>query len=267
MLRNSPLLTVRNLQTSFFTNDTEVKAVANASFSVAKGQTLGIVGESGSGKSVTALSILRLIPPPGKIIGGEIIFQGENLLTKKEADMRKIRGKEISIVFQEPTSSLHSMYTIGQQMREVFQTHEKLNKKEATKRSLEMLELVGIPLPNIRMKQYPHELSGGMRQRVMIAMALSCRPKLLIADEPTTALDTTLQAQILELIKNVQKKFAMSVIMISHDLGVIAEICDHVAVMYQGKIVEMADVHTLFREPKHPYTLQLLRSISSYDRF
>ncbi|MDA3128537.1 ABC transporter ATP-binding protein [Aliibacillus thermotolerans] len=260
-----PLLSVRHLSVSFFTKNDEVKAVDDVSFSIPKGQTLGIVGESGAGKSMTALSLLRL-SQPGEIVTGEILFEGENILKKKEREMRKIRGKDISMIFQDPMNSLHPTYTIGQQLREVLYTHEHLNKKQATKRIMDMLQLVGISAPEKRMHQYPHELSGGMKQRAMIAMALLCYPKLLIADEPTTALDVTIQAQILTLIKELQRKLAMSVLIISHDFGVIAEMCDHVAVMYGGNIVEMADVHHLFEKPKHPYTIELLQSLLRKDR-
>ncbi|WP_017729651.1 ABC transporter ATP-binding protein [Halalkalibacterium ligniniphilum] len=263
---NETLLEVRDLRTSFFTDALEVKAVDGVTFSVPKGKTLGIVGESGSGKSITSLSILRLIQEPGKIIGGEMIFKGENLVDKSEAKMRKIRGNEISMIFQEPMTSLNPTYTVGQQISESFKIHEGLGKKEALNRSIEMLKLVGIPSPEKRVHQYPHELSGGMRQRVMIAMALACNPELLIADEPTTALDVTIQAQILELMKDLQNRLGMSIIMITHDLGVVAETCDYVAVMYCGKVVEYADVKTLFKNPRHPYTVGLLNSLPRHDQ-
>lgn len=259
------ILDIDNLQTSFFTKELEVKAVNGVSFSLPKGQTVGVVGESGSGKSITALSLLQLVEHPGEIVGGKITFKGENLLEKSTAQMRKIRGKEISMIFQEPMTSLNPTYTVGQQINEAFQIHEGLSKKEAFKRSIEMLELVGIPSPEKRVHQYPHELSGGMRQRVMIAMALACKPELLIADEPTTALDVTIQAQILELIKELQHELGMSVLLITHDLGVVADTCDHVAVMYTGRIVEYADVRTIFNNPKHPYTVGLLNSIPPHD--
>ncbi|WP_096552187.1 ABC transporter ATP-binding protein [Ureibacillus thermosphaericus] len=259
------ILEVRNLQTSFFTKEIEVKAVDGVTFTIPKQKTLGVVGESGSGKSITSLSILRLIEKPGKIVGGEILFKGENLLEKSEAEMRKIRGNEISMIFQEPMTSLNPTLTIGQQINEAYLIHQGLSKKEATKRSIEMLKLVGIPSPEKRIKQYPYELSGGMRQRVMIAMALACNPDLLIADEPTTALDVTIQAQILNLIKDLQQKLGMGVLFITHDLGVVAEICDYVAVMYCGQVVEYADVKTLFKQPKHPYTVGLMKSIPPHD--
>lgn len=265
ILDEQPILEVKDLQTSFFTDKFEVKAVDGVNFAVPKGKTLGIVGESGSGKSITALSILRLIQHPGKIIGGEVQFKGENLLDKSEAQMRKIRGNEISMIFQEPMTSLNPVYTVGQQISESFMIHQNMSKKEAMLRSAEMLELVGIPSPKQRVKQYPHELSGGMRQRVMIAIALACDPDLLIADEPTTALDVTIQAQILELMKDLQDRLGMSIIMITHDLGVVAETCDYVAVMYMGKVVEYAKVRDVFKAPKHPYTVGLLNSLPRHD--
>lgn len=259
------ILEINDLRTSFFVGKNEVKAVDGVTFQVPKGKTLGIVGESGSGKSITSLSILRLIDEPGKIVGGSINFKGEDLTKVSMSRMRQIRGNEISMIFQEPMTSLNPVYTIGQQLREAFKIHQGLGKKEGTKRAIEMLELVGIPSPDKRLNQYPFELSGGMRQRVMIAMALACKPELLIADEPTTALDVTIQAQILELIKELQEEIGMSVIMITHDLGVVAETCDYVAVMYAGNIVEYADVETLFEDPKHPYTVGLLNSLPRHD--
>lgn len=260
------ILDVNNLKTSFFVDGSEIKAVDGVTFNVPKGKTLGIVGESGSGKSISALSILQLVEDPGRIVDGSISFKGEELTTAKEPRMRKIRGNEISMIFQEPMTSLNPVYTIGQQLRESFKIHEGLGKKAGTKRSIEMLELVGIPSPEKRVDQYPYELSGGMRQRVMIAMALACKPELLIADEPTTALDVTIQAQILELIKELQEEIGMSVVMITHDLGVVAETCDYVAVMYCGKVVEFADVETLFENPRHPYTVGLLNSLPRHDQ-
>lgn len=260
------ILEVKDLRTSFFTNEQEVKAVDGVTFSLPRGKTVGIVGESGSGKSITSLSIMRLIDQPGEIIGGDILFNNENLLEKNNNQMRDIRGKDISMIFQEPMTSLNPTYTVGQQISEAYKIHEGLRKKEARHRSIEMLKLVGIPSPEKRIDQYPHELSGGMRQRVMIAIALACSPDLLIADEPTTALDVTIQAQILELIKELQEKLNMSVLLITHDLGVVAETCDYVAVMYCGKIVEYADVRTIFKNPKHPYTVGLLNSLPPHDR-
>lgn len=260
------LLRVSDLRTSFFTQHLEIKAVDGVSFSLPKGKTVGIVGESGSGKSITALSLLRLVGKPGEIKSGEILFKGEDLLEKTDSQMRSIRGKEISMIFQEPMTSLNPTYTVGQQISESFQIHEGLRKKEAFRRSVDMLELVGIPSPEKRIHQYPHELSGGMRQRVMIAMALAGNPELLIADEPTTALDVTIQAQILELIKELQQDLGMSVLLITHDFGVVSETCDFVAVMYAGKIVEYTDTRTIFRNPKHPYTVGLLNSIPPSDK-
>ncbi|WP_078556680.1 ABC transporter ATP-binding protein [Bacillus alkalicellulosilyticus] len=261
------ILSVKELRTSFsLDGGQEVKAVDGVTFDVPRGKTLGIVGESGSGKSITALSILKLIDKPGRIKDGELFFKGKNLLDLNEKQMRTIRGNQISMIFQEPMTSLNPTFTVGQQIREAYKIHQGLGKNESTQKALEMLKLVGIPSPEKRLNQYPFELSGGMRQRVMIAMALACRPDLLIADEPTTALDVTIQAQILELIKELQSKLGMSVIMITHDLGVVAETCDYVAVMYCGKVVEFSDVRTLFQNPKHPYTIGLLNSLPRSDR-
>jgi oligopeptide/dipeptide ABC transporter ATP-binding protein len=258
----TPVLEVRSLQTHFFTDDGVVKAVEGVSFEVGAGETLGIVGESGCGKSVTSLSILRLIPnPPGRIVGGEIVFMGQNLLEFSDAAMRKIRGNEISMIFQEPMTSLNPVYTCGDQIMEAIILHQKVGKKEARVRAIEMLRLVGIPSPEQRVDEYPHQLSGGMRQRVMIAMALSCHPRVLIADEPTTALDVTIQAQILDLLNRLQQELGMSILLITHDLGVVAETCDRVAVMYAGQIVEYADVLEIFHHPRMPYTAGLLGSI------
>lgn len=259
------IIKVDNLQTSFYTDKGEVKAVDGVSFEIPSGKTLGIVGESGSGKSITSLSVMRLIQDPGKIKGGQILFNGENLLDKSEAQMRRIRGNQISMIFQEPMTSLNPVFTVGDQIAEAYMIHEGKSKKEALRKALDMLKLVGIPSPEQRLKQYPHELSGGMRQRVMIAIALACNPELLIADEPTTALDVTIQAQILRLINNLQEELGMSVMLITHDLGVVAETCDYVAVMYAGKVVEYADVETLFESPKHPYTIGLLKSLPRHD--
>lgn len=260
------ILEINDLHTSFFTKEMEVKAVDGVSFKIEQQKTLGVVGESGSGKSITSLSIMKLIESPGKVVDGEILFKGENLLDKTEKEMQNIRGNEISMIFQEPMTSLNPTLTIGEQISESFRIHQGVNKKEALKHSVEMLELVGIPSPQKRVKQYPFELSGGMRQRVMIAIALACNPSLLIADEPTTALDVTIQAQILDLIKKLQKQLGMSVLMITHDLGVVAETCDDVAVMYCGQVVEYANVKTLFKDPKHPYTIGLLSSIPPHDQ-
>ncbi|MFD1363467.1 ABC transporter ATP-binding protein [Lentibacillus salinarum] len=264
-MREEVILDINDLRTSFLTDDFEVKAVDGVSLKLPKGKTIGIVGESGSGKSITALSILQLLDKPGKIVGGEINFKGEDLTKASNKEIRDIRGNEISMIFQEPMTSLNPVYTIGQQIRETLKVHEGLGKQNGTKRGIELLQLVGIPAPEERIKQYPHELSGGMRQRVMIAMALACNPDLLIADEPTTALDVTIQAQILELMNRLQREFGMSVIMITHDMGVVAETCDYVAVMYGGKVVEFQDVKSLFKNPKHPYTVGLLKSIPRHD--
>lgn len=260
------LLKVKNLKTYFFTHEGTVKAVNSIGLKINQGETLGLVGESGCGKSVTALSIMRLIPhPPGKIVSGEIYFEGKNLLKLDEKKMRKIRGKKISMIFQEPMTSLDPVFTIGHEIMESIQLHQGLKKKEAREKTIEVLRIVGMPDAEKRINNYPHELSGGMRQRAMIAMALSCNPTLLIADEPTTALDVTIQAQILRLINELKEKFGASVMLITHDLGVIAEMCDYVAVMYAGYIVEYADVDTLFRNPLHPYTKGLNKSIPRLD--
>lgn len=259
------LLEVRNLRTSFQTDEGEVKAVDGVSFTLPKGKTLGIVGESGSGKSITALSILQLLASNGKIKDGEIIFKGQNLVGYTQEQMRSIRGNAISMIFQEPMTSLNPVFTVGQQISEALIKHQKMTKKQAMERSVDLLKLVGIPSPEARVKNYPYELSGGMRQRVMIAMALSCDPEMLIADEPTTALDVTIQAQILDLIKELQHRLGMSVVFITHDLGVVAETCDYVSVMYAGQVVEYADVYTLFANPKHPYTIGLLNSLPRHD--
>ena len=255
------LLEVENLQTEFKVKRGTVKAVNNVSFGVEKGEILAIVGESGSGKSVTSLSVMGLIREPGKVTGGKIIFDGENLVGKSNKEMNKIRGDKISMIFQEPMTSLNPVYKIGDQIMESILTHTDLSKEEAKKTAIKMLDLVGIPSPEQRMEDYPHQMSGGMRQRVMIAMALSCNPQLLIADEPTTALDVTIQAQILELIDKLRNKIGMAVLLITHDLGVVAETADRVVVMYCGKIVEQADVKDIFTDPLHPYTKGLLASI------
>jgi len=261
-VKDETVLAVENLVTSFKVSGREINAVDNCSFSVKKGKTLGIVGESGCGKSVTSLSLMRLIPnPPGKIVSGNIIFENKNLLTLSEKEMRSVRGNKISMIFQEPMTSLNPVYTIGNQIAEVFTLHKGATRKEARDLSIEMLKLVRIPSPEKRIDDYPHQLSGGMRQRVMIAIALACKPSLLIADEPTTALDVTIQAQILALMNNLQKETGMSTILITHDLGVVAETCDDVVVMYAGKIVEKSSTKELFENPKHPYTIGLLNSI------
>jgi oligopeptide/dipeptide ABC transporter ATP-binding protein len=256
-----PLLELKGLRTYFFVRQGVVKAVDNVTWHINKGETLGIVGESGCGKSVTALSIMRLISSPGRIVGGEILFNKKDILNMPIRLMQKVRGNEISMIFQEPMTSLNPVFTIGRQISEAIMIHQNLKKKEALNRSIEMLEKVGIASPDQRIHDHPHQLSGGQRQRVMIAMALSCRPNLLIADEPTTALDVTIQAQILDLIIKLKQDQGTSVLLITHDLGVIAEITQQVVVMYAGRIVEQADVYTVFKNPLHPYTQGLLKSI------
>lgn len=260
------LLEVKDLKTYFYTDSGVAKAVDGVTFSLDKGKTLGIVGESGCGKSVTSLSIMRLVDPAtGRNEGGSIVFDGQDLLTLPEKEMRKLRGNRISMIFQEPMTSLNPVFTIGDQISESLKLHKGLDKKAARDRAIELLELVGIPEAGKRVDEYPHQLSGGMRQRVMIAMALSGDPELLIADEPTTALDVTIQAQILQLLKDLQEKLHMSIIIITHDLGVIAEMADEVAVMYAGDIVEKAPTRALFDDPKHPYTIGLMNSIPDID--
>jgi oligopeptide/dipeptide ABC transporter ATP-binding protein len=262
-----PLLDIRDLQTQFFTEDGLARAVDGVSYSLEKGETVGVVGESGCGKSVTALSILRLIPdPPGKIVGGQIFFESRNLLDLAPPEMRRIRGNDISMIFQEPMTSLNPVFTIGNQIIEAVRLHQGLSKKEATEKAIEMLSLVGIPAPARRVHEYPHQLSGGMRQRAMIAMALSCNPKVLIADEPTTALDVTIEAQILDLMRNLQHELGTAILMITHDLGVVAEMARKVVVMYAGKIAEQAPVEQIFAEPNHPYTQGLLQSLPRVDK-
>ena len=258
------LLEIKNLKTYFYTDEGISRAVDGMDLFINQGQTLGVIGESGCGKSVTALSILQLIPiPPGRIIEGEILFEGVNLLTRNQEAMKSIRGKEISMIFQEPMTSLNPVFTIGNQIVETIRLHQKMGKAAAWEKALEMLSLVGIPSPEKRLRDYPHEMSGGMRQRAMIAMALSCRPKLLIADEPTTALDVTIQAQILDLMRRIKDELGMAMMMITHDLGVVAETADDVVVAYAGKAVEYADVVTIFKNPLHPYTRALYNSIPS----
>ncbi|MBI4318595.1 MAG: ABC transporter ATP-binding protein [Chloroflexi bacterium] len=264
-MSNELLLEVKNLHTSFHTEDGVVPAVSGVDFAVRKGQTLGLVGESGCGKSVTALSIMRLVPPPGRIVDGEVRLNSQNLLALDEKSMRALRGKSIAMIFQEPMTSLNPVYNIGSQIVEALLVHNRMTAQEAREKTLDLLRTVGIPTPEERFSAYPHELSGGMRQRVMIAMALSCGPALLIADEPTTALDVTIQAQILELIGELKKQTSMALLLITHDLGVIAEMADEVAVMYAGEIVEQTEVTTLFAEPAHPYTRGLLTSIPSLE--
>lgn len=260
------LLSVKDLKTYFYTDDGVIPAVDGVSFDLDRGGTIGIVGESGCGKSVTSLSIMGLVPqPPGKIEGGVIEFEGKNLLDLSEAEMRNIRGNDISMIFQEPMTSLNPVFTVGNQIAEAIILHQNVDKATAREKAIEMLRLVGIPSPEQRVDDYPHQMSGGMRQRVMIAMALSCNPKLLIADEPTTALDVTIQAQILDLMRELREELGTAIMMITHDLGVIAELVEKVVVMYTGKIVEAADTHTIFKNPKHPYTVGLLASIPRLD--
>ena len=256
------LIQVKNLRTSFFTQEGEVRAIDGVSFEIGEGKTLGLVGESGCGKSVTSLSIMRLVPsPPGRIVGGEILYRGRDLLKLSNEEMRKMRGNEISMVFQEPMTSLNPVFTVGNQIGEAIRLHQGLGKKQTRAKTIDMLRLVKIGDPESRVDAYPHQLSGGMRQRVMIAMALSCNPSLLIADEPTTALDVTIQAQILELMKELQQRIGMALLLITHDLGVVAERADEVAIMYAGKIVERANAQAIFARPFHPYTVGLLNSL------
>jgi peptide/nickel transport system ATP-binding protein len=256
-----PLLEVRGLHTSFHTRDGVVRAVDGIDFTVDRGEIMGLVGESGCGKSVTSLSIMRLIASPGRIEAGEVLFDGKDLLTLRADEMRRLRGNQIAMIFQQPTSSLNPVWDVGRQIGEVLELHRNMTRRAARGRAAELLKMVGIPDPDRRLRAFPHELSGGMAQRIMIAMALACEPELLIADEPTTALDVTIQAQILDLIRTLRDETGTAVILITHDLGVVAETCDRVAVMYAGEIVEQTDVTTLFRRPLHPYTRGLIGSI------
>src|SRR5215210_3723714 len=256
-----PLLEVKGLRTSFYTRDGVVRAVDGIDFHVDRGEIMGLVGESGCGKSVTSLSIMRLVSSPGRIEGGEIIFDGQDLVKARDDAMRRLRGDRISMIFQQPTSSLNPVWDVGRQIAEVLELHRNMKGKAARARALDLLRMVGIPDPERRLKAYPHEMSGGMAQRVMIAMALACEPELLIADEPTTALDVTIQAQILDLMRKLREETGTAIILITHDLGVVAEMCDRVAVMYAGEIVEQSDVRKLFRDPLHPYTRGLIGSI------
>ncbi len=261
------LLTVQDLKTYFYTPNGVVKAVDGVTYDVQEGETMALVGESGCGKSVSALSIMRLVPtPPGRIVGGQILFQGENLLALDDDRMRQIRGKEIAMVFQEPMTSLNPVLTIGRQLTETLEVHLHMSKEAAKARAIEVLNLVGIPDAERRLSQYPHQFSGGMRQRVMIAMALSCDPKLILADEPTTALDVTIQAQILELLKDLSERFGVAIIIITHNLGVVARYADRVNVMYAGKVIERGTARVIYHNPRHPYTLGLLRSVPRFDQ-
>ncbi|HUU86549.1 MAG TPA: ABC transporter ATP-binding protein [Candidatus Glassbacteria bacterium] len=257
------ILKIEQLKTYFYTWAGIVKAVDGVSFEVNEGETLGIVGESGSGKSVTALSIIRIVPSPGKIVEGKIIYKGENLVEKKEKDLQDIRGKEIAYIFQDPATSLNPVFTIANQLVEVILRHQKISKKEALEKAIELFRLVEIPDPEIKIWNYPHQLSGGMKQRMAIARALASQPNLLLADEPTTNLDVTIQAQILELMKNLKKKLGMSMIFITHDMGVVADIADRITVLYAGRVCETADTKTIFYNPKHPYTQALLTAVPS----
>ena len=267
MSETQPLLRVEDLQVSFKTDDSIVRAVRGVSFDVRPGETVGLVGESGSGKSVTNLAMMGLVPkPPGRIDGGQVIYDGKDLLRLGDRELEKIRGRRIAMIFQDPMTALNPLMTVGQQLTEMTRLHLGLGRREANRQAAEMLELVGISGAEKRLRDYPHQFSGGMRQRVMIAMALSCEPDLLIADEPTTALDVTIQAQILDLLRDLQQRRGTSIIMITHDLGVVAEICHRVLVMYAGRVVEKAEVDSLFADPKHPYTQGLLRSLPRFDQ-
>jgi len=259
---NKPLLEIRSLSTHFFTEDGVIRAVENVSFELFPGEILSLVGESGCGKSVTALSILKLIPsPPGRVVSGEVLFDGKDLLKLKEKEMEKVRGNDIAMIFQEPMTSLNPVFTVGDQIMEAILFHQKVDREEAKKKAIDLLDRVRIPSPEATIDAYPHQLSGGMRQRAMIAMALSCQPKLLIADEPTTALDVTVQAQVLRLLREIQREMGMAVLLITHDLGVVSEIADRVAVMYAGRMMEYGPIETIFQQVRHPYTRGLLDSI------
>ncbi len=267
MEKNGELLRIIELRTYFYIDEGTARAVDGVSLEIQRGKTLGLVGESGCGKSVTALSIMRLVPtPPGKIESGSVYFGERDLLRLSEPQMRKVRGNDISMVFQEPMTSLNPVFTIGNQIMEVLRLHQKMSKRQARETTIELLSRVGIPVPEQRISEYPHQMSGGMKQRVMIAMALACNPELLIADEPTTALDVTIQAQLLDLLKELQAQLGMSILLITHNLGVIAETADTVAVMYAGKIVEYTSVEKLFSEPKHPYTVGLFNSLPKIEK-
>lgn len=261
----STLLEVKNLKTQFFTDDGVINAVDDVSFDMAPNEVLGLVGESGCGKSVTSLSLLRLVPSPGRITDGQILWKGKDLLKYSEPQMRKLRGDDIAMIFQEPMTSLDPLYTVGDQIMEAIKLHQGLKGKEAKQKAIEALRDVGIPEPENRVDSYPHQLSGGMRQRAMIAIALSCNPDLLIADEPTTALDVTVQAKVLDLLKKLRTERHMAILLITHNMGLVAEMCDRVAVMHSGKIVEMASVQDIFANPRHPYTRDLLKSIPTLE--
>ena len=260
------LLEIRDLKTYFFTEAGVVKAVENATVNVKSKETVGLVGESGSGKTVTALSALRIIPRPGRIVGGSIKFEGTDVLAMSDEEMRKLRGPKMAMVFQDPSSSLNPVYTVEKQLSDILTLHRNLTKKEASERAQYLLELVGIPEPHTRLKAYPHELSGGMKQRIAIARALSCEPTLLFADEPTTNLDVTVQAQVLELMKKLQRDLGMSMVMITHDMGIIADMTERVTIMYAGKVMEAADTKTIFHDPRHPYTEALLAAVPRVDQ-
>ena len=265
-MENKHLIDIEDLRVSFFTPGGEVQAVRGVSWFLNEGEALGIVGESGSGKSVSAYAIMRLLQSPGRVIGGTIRFNGTDMLSLLESEMRHIRGNDIAMIFQDPMTSLNPVYTVGDQLREPLKLHLNMKGKEATKRAEELLAMVGIPDPKRRLKQYPFEFSGGMRQRAMISMALACEPKLLIADEPTTALDVTIQAQILEIMKDLKKRCCMSIVLITHDLGIVSDICDKIIIMYSGEIMEYGPIETLFANPKHPYTIGLIRSLPKIDQ-
>jgi peptide/nickel transport system ATP-binding protein len=264
---SKPVLEVKQLNTSFFTDNGEIPAVDNVSFHINEGEILGVVGESGCGKSVTSLSIMGLVPkPPGKIVSGEILLNGEDLVKASEKRMRQVRGNDVAMIFQEPMTSLNPVYTIGNQLVEAIRLHQRMDKKKARERAIEIMRLVGLPRAEELINEYPHQLSGGMRQRVMIAMSMVCEPKLLIADEPTTALDVTIQAQILRLMKKLNEDYKTAIMLITHDLGVVAEVCERVVVMYAGKIVEEGDVHSIYKNPKHPYTIGLIKSVPDVNK-
>jgi len=264
-LEEKKLLQVQDLRTYFFTEAGVVRALEGITFDVLRGETLGLVGESGSGKTVTALSVLRIVPRPGKIVGGQVLLDGENLVEKSEEEMRKLRGKRIAMIFQDPTSSLNPVFTIERQLTEIIMLHQGVTKKEASDRAIELLGMVGIPEAETRIKEYPHQFSGGMKQRVAVARALSCEPELLFADEPTTNLDVTIQAQVLDLMRELKKKFGMSMALITHDMGIIANMADRVTVLYAGRVCETAETRSLYKNPKHPYTDALLGAVPRLD--